>query len=46
MPIFWESKNLIALDFSSNNFIGNYPIEYFDSQYFWKVEFLMANFNP
>jgi len=46
MPILWGSQNLVGADMSKNMFEGDYPLEYFNDNYFHKLEFLMANFNP
>ena len=45
MPYFYGSRNLVAADLSNNVFEGPYPLEYFNSDSFLKLEFVMANFN-
>ena len=45
MPILKYSQRLIAVDFSSNNFSGPYPSQYFAKDEYLLLEFVSANFN-
>jgi hypothetical protein len=46
MLIFEAAKDLRAVEFSANDFEGDYPMAYFEKDRFTKLEYVNANFNP